>query len=154
MQSSEHSNPPASLEILARGSFLYSTANHLEIWAPYSQLQQIHICCLMDSRKCHISLCGLRRNVFSQFAGPTSRRLRFCSRPYSSSVCMASARTYALILLIRKISFVILSQSGCRHPSEQFIKLNEDTLYIRSCDWRTRRSGASANFFVLEISSQ
>ena len=132
VQPREHSDPPASLRILTRGSFLEHLESFRNMISLFSAPTNAYL--LLDGFKkvSYISVCGSRRNAFPQFAGPTSRMLRFFPQPNSSRVRMASAKTYALILL-RRISFPILSQSSWWHPSAQFIRLNEDILSIRLC---------------------
>ena len=74
----------------------------------------------------YIPVSGLRRNVFPQFAEPTSRMLQFFPRSNSSSVRMASAKTNALILLLRRISFAIWARGFggiLRHSLSGWMKI-------------------------------
>lgn len=71
-------------------------------------------------------MSGLRGNVFPQFAGPISRMLEYFPPPNSSSVQMTSAKTYALILFLRMIHFVMLNKAFCGillHSSSSWMKI-------------------------------
>ena len=72
-------------------------------------------------------MSGLRGNIFPQFAGPISRMLEYFPRPNSSSVRMTSAKTYALILFLRRIYFVMLNKAFCGgillHSSSGWMKI-------------------------------
>ena len=80
-----------------QGNILWLHFKSLRV-STYKYLQLAYL--LLDGLgMCHILLSWLRRNIFPQFAVPSSRMLRFFPTPNPSSVNMVSVKTYVFLYI-------------------------------------------------------